>query len=364
MILYLVRPSSGGIREHLRLLLDHFGQKYPVKVAGPRGGNEWLPVQPDQFLTLSGGFTPGSDVYAWWQCYRLLRALQPSLLHIHGFKAALVGCPAAGLARVPVLVTVHNFPAHRAGAVLLPALSRLNGVSKIRFIAVSQALAKELSAWGIPAANVTVIHNGIDAAPFGQAGRQRRYAAGDSEIVVGTVARMAPQKGLSHLLQAAALLARRFPRLRFILAGDGPELNSLKELAITLGLSKRVSFPGYCRDLPALLAQIDIFVLPSLTEGLAITLLEAQASGCAAVASRVGGVPEVIEHRRTGLLVPPASPRALAEAVAALIENPALRRSMALAGRERVKKHFTVEQMLNQTGLLYEEMLAGRGCRL
>ena len=195
MILYLVRPSTGGIREHLRLLLDHFGQQYPVKLAGPRGGNGWLPVQPDQFLTLSGGFTPGSDVYAWWQCYRLLRALQPSLLHIHGFKTALVGCPAAGLARVPVLVTVHNFPAHRAGAALLPALSRLNGAAKIRFIAVSQALAGELSNWGIPAANITVIHNGIDAAPFEQAGRQRRYAAGDSEIVVGTVARMAPKGG-------------------------------------------------------------------------------------------------------------------------------------------------------------------------
>ncbi len=364
MILYLVRPSAGGIQEHLRLLLEHFGQHHPVKLAGPRSGTELLSLQPDQFLTISGGFTPASDVCAWWQCYRLLRLLQPSLLHIHGFKAALVGCPAARLARVPALVTVHNYPAHRVAAAVLPALSRLNGASEIRFIAVSRALARELSAWGIPAANIKVIHNGIDAAPFEQAGRQRSYIAGDSEIVVGTVARMAPQKGLSHLLQAAVLLVRRFPRLRFILAGDGPDLNSLKELAAALGLSERISFPGYCRDLPSLLGQIDIFVLPSLTEGLAITLLEAQASGCAVVASRVGGVPEVIEHRRTGILVPPASPGALADAVAALIENPALRRSMALAGRERVRKHFTVEQMLKQTGLVYAEMLADRRCRL
>ena len=125
-------------------------------------------------------------------------------------------------------------------------------------------------------------------------------------------ARFAPQKGLTYFLQAAAALAPLFPRMRFLMIGDGPGRPVLEKLARQLDLSGRLSFCGYCTDLPRRLAGIDIFVLPSLTEGFSLTVLEAAAAGCAVVASRVGGLPEVITGGVHGLLVPPADAVALA----------------------------------------------------
>ena len=110
-ILYLVRPAEGGIKGHLQTLLNHFGQKYSVALAGPGGAERMLPAEQYYRLPLSEGLNPGSDLGAWLYCRRLMGKLRPALAHIHGFKAALIGCPSARLARVPVLMTVHNFPA-------------------------------------------------------------------------------------------------------------------------------------------------------------------------------------------------------------------------------------------------------------
>jgi glycosyltransferase involved in cell wall biosynthesis len=346
------------MRGHIQTLLNHFSHSYRVYLAAPNHGEWSLPGRDVYRLPLETGFSPAKDLDAGWRFYRLLRKIRPALLHIHGFKAFLIGSHAAALARVPVLVTVHNYPAHRGGETLLPPFSRLAGTAGAYYIAVSHALSRELAGWGIAPGRIRVIHNGIDPAPFEQAGIYRRRAvSGEAPLVVGTVARMAPQKGLQYLVYAAASLAGRYPRMRFVIAGDGPEQPALQELTRRMGLGGRISFPGFIRNIPAMLSQIDIFVLPSLAEGLAITLLEALAAGCAVVASRVGGVPEVIEHGTTGLLVPPASSGALAGAVAALAENPFLRRNVSLAGRKRVLEQFTIDKMLMQTGSVYESLI-------
>ncbi len=317
-----------------------------------------MPDRQNYSLPLAAGFNPGKDLEAWWRFYQLLRKVRPTLVHIHGFKAFGVGIHAAGLARVPVLLTVHNYPAHPGGEALLPALAGLAGLAGTHYIAVSHALARELAAWGIASERIKVIYNGIDAAPFIRASKQRRAIdSDDGSLVVGTVARLAPQKGLQYLVYAAGWLAVRYPRMRFVVAGEGPEQQTLQALACRMGLSGRMLFPGFSRNLPATLSQIDIFVLPSLTEGMAITLLEALAAGCAVVATRVGGVPEIIEHGLTGLLVEPASARSLAGAVAALVQNPSLRRSVALNGRERVLERFTMDKMLMLTESVYESLI-------
>lgn len=318
-----------------------------------------MPEKQIYHLPMAAGFNLVKDLDSWRCFYQLLRKVRPALLHIHGFKAFLIGRHAAGLARVPVLVTVHNYPAHRGGDALLPSFMRLSGAAETRFIAVSHALARELAAWGIAPERIKVIHNGIDPQPFQQAGKQRKaIIESDGTMVVGTAARMAPQKGLQYLVYAAAWLAGRYPQMRFVIAGEGPEQPALQELARRMGLSGRLLFPGFSRNIPVTLAQIDIFVLPSLTEGLSITLLEALAAGCAVVATHVGGIPEIVEHGVTGLLVPPASAGALAGAVAALADNPCLRRSFAQAGRKQVMEKFTVDKMLLQTGSVYESLLA------
>jgi len=356
-IFYLVRPASGGMRSHLQQLLRRFSRDYTIYLGMPPQNElaaaEGLLADSIFHLPLSGEFNPAGDLIAFRRLYGLLRMLRPALLHIHGFKAALPGLPAARLARVTVLITVHNYPAHRA-SLYMPAAGKLLGAQKAHYIAVSGALAGELAALGIPRDQITVIYNGIDPAPFeaAAAGRfSRRRHAG--EIVVGTAARFAVQKGLSYFLEAAAALAPLFPQMRFLLIGDGPERPALEKLASRLSLPGRLTLCGHRNDLPRLLAGIDIFVLPSLTEGFSLTLLEAAAAGCAVVATRVGGVPEVITDGVHGLLVPPADAVALARAVAALARNPELARRLARACRERVITEFTLERMLSRTAALY-----------
>jgi hypothetical protein len=125
------------MQRHVLALLNHFGQRYPVGLALPRGEN-WAAEEARNFrLSLSAGFSPGRDLLSCWRCYLLLRKVRPALLHIHGFKTFLVGAPAARLAGAPVLVTVHNFPAHQSGMIMLPPLSRLSALAGAHYIAVS-----------------------------------------------------------------------------------------------------------------------------------------------------------------------------------------------------------------------------------
>ncbi len=366
-IFYLARPASGGMRSHLEQLLRRFSRDYILYLGAPPENDPamtaGLPADRLFRLPLSGGISPAGDLLVFQRLCGLLRRLRPDLLHIHGFKAALAGLPAARLARVPVLVTAHNYPAHGAFR-YVPAAWKILGDGNTHYIAVSGALAGELAALGIPRERITVIHNGIDAASFeaAAAGRPARFQPG-REMVVGTAARFAVQKGLSYFLEAAAALAPLFPQMRFLVAGDGPERPAMERLACRLGLSGRLSFCGHIDDLPRRLAGVDIFVLPSLTEGFSLALLEAAAAGCAVVATRVGGIPEVIVNWVHGLLVPPADAVALARAVAALARNPALARRLALAGCERVRSQFTLERMLSRTAALYRRLAAGGECR-
>lgn len=364
-LFYLMRPASGGMRTHLQQLLVRFSKDYAVYLGTPPDGglveSAGLSQSSCFCLPLSKGLSPAGDLIAFRRLYGLLRRFRPALLHIHGFKAALPGLPAARLAGVPALITVHNYPAHGA-LVHTPAALKALGAQRAQYITVSSALAHELNVSGIPRAQISVIHNGIDPAPFEAAALARfEQKLGAGEIVVGTAARFAPQKGLAYFLQAAAALAPLFPQMRFVMMGDGPGRPALEKLARQLGLSGRFTFCGHCSDLVHRLASIDIFVLPSLTEGLSLTVLEAAAAGCAVVATRVGGLPEVIADGVHGMLIPPADGVALARAVAMLARDPAQARRLAQAGRERVKRQFTLERMLSRTAALYRR-LVGESC--
>lgn len=362
-IFYLTRPAAGGMRRHLQLLLGRFSRDHTIYLGSPE--REWPgwagpgTAGAHFQLPLSGGLNPAGDLLTFHRLHILLRRLGPALLHIHGFKAALPGLAAARWAGVPVLVTIHNSPAHRA-APCLPAAARALGAGKARYIAVSGTLAGELVALGIPRQQISVIHNGIDPAPFERAAAERppRHRA-EGETIVGTAARFAPQKGLTYFLQAAAALAPLFPEMRFLVIGDGPGRLALERQALQLGLSGRLSFCGHCSDVARRLADIDIFVLPSLTEGSPLALLEAAAAGCAVVASDVGGLPEVITGGVHGLLVPPADAAALARAIAALARDPARARRLARACRERIAGRFTLEKMLSRTAALYDQLPGG-----
>ena len=195
------------------------------------------------------------------------------------------------------------------------------------------------------------IWNGIDLARFEFVGPKEEGPA----VMVG---RLSPEKDVETLVRAVPLILGQHPSFRLESACDGPCLASLKRLAEEeLGLRDNVRFLGEVRDIPGLLARASVFVLPSLTEGISLTLLEAMARGLPVVATRVGGNPEVVVDGETGFLVPPQSPRDLAAAILRVHGDPAQGRQMGLAGRCRVELNFDVTRMVAAYEALYMDVL-------
>jgi glycosyltransferase involved in cell wall biosynthesis len=175
--------------------------------------------------------------------------------------------------------------------------------------------------------------------------------------LVGSVGRLHPQKDFATLLAAIAQVRKRIPTVRLLLVGDGELRDELESQSRSLGLSEIVTFAGSRTDVPEILAAVDVFTLSSLWEGMSNAALEAMAAGLPVVATAVGGTPEVVVDEVTGLLVPPHDPTSLAGALTTLLREPALRRRMGQAGRERVQEQFSVERMVCRTEALYTEML-------
>ncbi len=288
---------------------------------------------------------------------RQLRAWRPAVFHAHLVwpLACKFGLAAAILARVPAIVaTEHLFVDYTPPAASLWQ-QRLIAARVGRYLAVSHALARQLTAaLPIPPGNVQVIHNGVRLAPFASPAPR---PDGSGRPVVLTLARLDAQKGHRYLLEAAAAV----PEAQFVLAGEGPERAALEAQAAALGLGERVCFLGYRADATALLAGCDVFVLPSLNEGLPLSILEAMAAGKPVIASAVGGLGEAIVSGESGLLVPPAAPDAVALAIRQVLADPALARRLARAGRARVERDFSASAMVGQVTGVYTELLARRG---
>jgi glycosyltransferase involved in cell wall biosynthesis len=207
------------------------------------------------------------------------------------------------------------------------------------------------------------IYNGVDVTRFPvasvQATAQARRAIGMPVGVplVGSLGRLHPQKGFSDLLTAFAQVRQRVSSVRLFVAGDGELRDDLEAQARSLGIAAAVTFAGVRADVSEILAALDVFVLPSLWEGMPNAVLEAMAAGLPVVATAVGGTPEVVVDRVTGLLVPPQDPGALARAIERLLRDPGLRRTMGRAGRRRVERHFHIQETVRQVQDLYEALL-------
>jgi glycosyltransferase involved in cell wall biosynthesis len=206
---------------------------------------------------------------------------------------------------------------------------------------------------GLPASKLTVIHNGVDLPEKCPADARAELGLRPDDFVIGAVGRLYPVKGIQFLVQALA--QTRVGHL--VVIGDGPEKSTLELLADRLGVADRIHWAGQRPDARNLMPAFDLFVQPSLHEGMPNTILEAMATGLPVVATAVGGTPEVVAHGVTGLLVSPKSPHALSEAISVLLDDADLRRRMGKAGRERVAQHFTVGRMVRKTEELYERLL-------
>jgi len=276
------------------------------------------------------------------------------LVHCRSLQGILYGGLAAMWARLPFVVSIHGertLRLPRAGPILRGSARCARAV-----ITVSESLKNLTSQTvGIPLERMTVIYNGVDLDKFTE-----KFVTGHSSLVtphVGCVGTLREVKGHRYLLEAIAAVREQVPHVHLSLVGDGPARGALEDLRQRLGLNGSVSLWGMRDDVHALLKQFDVFVLPSLSEGISNALLEAMAAGLPVVATNVGGTPEVVQHGVTGLLVPPQDSRALADALRQVLSDPDRRHEMGRKGRERVEAHFSLSAMARHYEQVYEQAL-------
>jgi len=306
------------------------------------------------------------SVGPWRTLQRELRRRRIDILHTHKLGSNVWGAVVSPFGGVPVLIAQeHGVSGSRLRRQLL--LNRfLVGRRAHAFVAVCEADRRRMiEVEGIPVEKVEVIRNGIDAAPSGDGQAMRRALEIPAEApVVGAVATLRPEKALDVLLEAALLVRRQVPELRVLIAGGPdrvqPEVeDQLRALRDRLGLEDTVIFLGPRLDVPDLLAAFDVGVLCSDREAGPLALLEYMEAGKPIVATRVGGIPEIVDEGRTGLLVEPRNPSQLAAALTELIRDPERGSEMGEAGRRRRREHYNLDRTTREVEGLYERLFAG-----
>ncbi len=289
---------------------------------------------------------------------RLCRREKIELIHSQTRVSQVLGQAVARFCGIRFLATCHGFFRVRFCRFLLPAWGE-------RTIAVSSAVKIHLEDdFRMSPDRIRLIPNGIDLSRFPPAAsvetkRRRKEEMGldGKKPVVGTISRLVGIKGHECLLRAApAILAER-PETQFFLVGEGPAERELRELCRRLALEGKIRFRPGIADTALALTAMDVFVFPSLEEGLGISLLEAMACGLPAVASRVGGIPDLIRNENEGLLVPPGDADALAKAVLRLMKDEKLREKLGGNARRRAEKEFTLEKMGERVEAVYRELV-------
>jgi len=287
--------------------------------------------------------------------WKIIRTLKPDILAFNTPQPILI-CNLASrfsTVRARIIFRRVNFPL------------RKNPITRLKYswgidciVAISESIASQLKAGGVPASRIRTIYEGIDPTLY-SGNRPERVLKNGQPRVVGTLAYLSREKGFHFLVEAAALIPAVQSRTRFVMVGDGECRGELEAQVRDLGLGNCFEFAGF-QDAPArYLDQFDIFVLPSLSEGLSSSILAAMASSLPVVATEVGGIPELVQHGHNGLLVPPGNATALAAAIQELIDNPEKAAVMGRSGRALLLERFTLERKIHETEQLCLSLLEG-----
>ena len=356
------RTWRGGQNQVLLTVngLREIGQRAAL-VAHPDGvlrqraaeGLELIPLAPRTEL----------DLTAAWRLARVVKRLQPDIVHAHDAHGVAMASLALSLggatgAGGPSLVVSRRVDFHLRSN----SFSRWKHRQVDCFIAASEAIRQMLVADGVSAERTVTVHEGIDvdhvrAAP--PVNVHEVFWLPHNAPVVGNVAALVPHKGHRHLIEAARLVNRQMPDVRFIILGEGELREGLERQVREYHLEKHVFLPGFRTDVLGCMKGFDLFAMSSVTEGLGTALLDAMACERAIVATRTGGIPEVVEDGVTGRLAAPRDHAAMAQLLLALLADENMRRQMGAAGLARVQARFTVERMVMETAAVYARV-AGR----
>lgn len=292
------------------------------------------------------------------------------IIHTHGYKSNLYALAASLGKQVSRITTCHNWLGDDPKMRLYAWLDKFFLNRFDRVIAVSDPVKQEIINHNISAAKVLTIYNGIDTDRFNGQGKadsvRKEFSIEKDCKVIGTVGRLSEEKGHVLLMQAAEKILQEYPKVVFLIVGDGPLKRHLEAKADQLakieftktGCSKaHFVFPGVRNDMPTIYSLVDIFVLPSLTEGLPMVLLEAMAAQKPVVATKVGAVPRVIEDGHSGLLIQPGDVNALFKAIVELLKNPQKAYHLAQHAHQKVKSHFSSKRMAERYMEVYKDVL-------
>lgn len=366
--------SGSGINTFLTMRgLDK--NRYEVELACAPGGalidkvkEEGMRFQPIKHFRQK--ISPLHDSLALWELYRLIRRERYDLVHTHNSKAGFIGRLAAKMAKVPIIIhTIHGFAFHEyerpPRRILFILLERFAARFCDKLITISQPLKE----WGLrlrigrPEKYLT-IYSGIEVEKFQVTidinEKKMEFGIKPGEKVIGVVAKLWEGKGHAIILEAAPGVIKEIPRVKFLFVGGGYLREKLETQVRELGLSDDIIFSGFRTDIAELTAIFDIAVLASFFEGMGRVLLEAMALGKPVVATRVGGIVDVVKEGESGILVSPGDPVALAKAIVTLLKDEKLTRKMGLAGKERIDERFTARRMIEKITQVYEELLKRR----
>lgn len=312
---------------------------------------------------------PQGDFLRVARCYRIvykiIKGRSFDLLHTHGYFANIVGIPIAKKLGLPCVSTCHGYITNDWKLAIYNALD----LAALRFantvIAVSEGIRRQLVTRRLNDNRILVIPNAANNNAHSQGSAQTRIkedlrshlTIGKEEFILGYVGRLSAEKGLRHLLTASSQLTEKGLSLRTLIVGDGPQRSELELLAQDLKIRERVIFTGFQEDIHRWLICMDAFILPSLTEGTPMALLEAMAQGVPVIATAVGGVPEVIESGESGILVSPGKPGAIAEAVLALYSDELTRNRIADNACYLIKTKYGIGPWMNRIERAYSDLL-------
>ena len=298
---------------------------------------------------------PGNDPRLVAELYRLFRRERPDVVHTHAWGTLIEGLVAARLARVPYVVHGEHGTLQLKG--YQARIQRWAWNQTTQVLSVSRKLADRMAeTTGVNPSRIQTIQNGVDCERFSprhRAAGRARLGLSPETLAIGTAGRLVPVKNQASLIDALGGLRTAGVAFRGYIAGDGPLRSELQSKITALGLTDHVHLLGHCGDLEQILAGLDIFVLPSRSEGMSNTILEAMASGTPVVATKVGGAEELVAHEQTGLLVPAEDSAALTRALVRMQTDDRRRRAMGRAARMLTETTFSIRRMVREYEHLY-----------
>jgi glycosyltransferase involved in cell wall biosynthesis len=371
-IVFLVRPTLGGIQRHLIDLIKSLdGSKFSLTLAGSLTDKMKSELEGFELvnINIADRLNPIEDIKSAIKLRQTLKKIKPQILHMHGNKAALIGQLASFGIKIKKVFTVHNFQSLQSSnnSLVKLASKMVDGwIAKKSdiIITVSNALKNDLTAELGESRledKVSVIHNGINQGTNGVKDSRLNFKSelgiSESQNLIGFVGRFADQKQPLDFIKTASLLYKKNKDLRFVMVGSGPLLSQIEQAITKYQLSQCLFLLDYRNDVSEIIKSLDVFVLTSKWEGLPYIVLEVMAAGTPIVSTSVGGVNEVIENGKDGMLVEPGNIEGLGAAIIKLISDNAYAKKITENAASKIKREFSIEKMVNANVKIYEKLI-------